>query len=123
MLPQWKEKAALMSGKRAYVSHNHYNYLLRWLGIVLVNTLEPIPGKRPDKKYLTSLVLHHQKSTPIDIIACGSLDNPRYVHWVAKRGKIPFAELPFTVGSNSSASDTLLVIDNIIDILSDTLEI
>lgn len=49
---EWKEKLAPLKGKRVIEYHRIYDYFLRYAGLELAGTLEPLPGIPPSSGHI-----------------------------------------------------------------------
>ncbi len=102
----WETKAAPLKGLRFVAMHKDWSYLARWLGLVQVGTLEPKPGLPPSAAHLARLV-EDLKQKPADVILLAAYQDRKAAEWLAQRTGAPIIELPFTVGGNEFADDTL----------------
>ncbi|MGB1580297.1 MAG: metal ABC transporter substrate-binding protein [Nevskiales bacterium] len=99
----WEAKAAPLSGSKVIPHHKTFSYLLRWLGLQELNTLEPKPGVPPSAAYLSGLV-NKLKAEPADMILVASYQDKRPAEWLSKRMEYPVVELPASVeGTGSEA--------------------
>lgn len=57
----WEAKAKPLAGRKIIVHHKSWAYLNKWLGLVQVATLEPMPGVPPTSSYLVSVVSAAEK--------------------------------------------------------------
>ena len=62
-IDRWQHDAAALRGKRVVVHHREWAYLLDWLGMQRVGSLEPKPGIPPNMAHLAQL-----KQQPADLI-------------------------------------------------------
>ena len=110
-IAQWEKQAAPLKGMGVVVYHKNLTYLLRWLGMREVGTLEPKPGLPPSTAHLGEL-LEQLKREPAKAAVRAAYNEPRAAEWLADRAKIPAVMLPFTVGGTDNAKDLFGLFDD-----------
>lgn len=120
-IAQWQDQAASMRGKKVVVHHKSWAYLINWLGLVEVATLESKPGIPPSAAHLNEL-LTQLKANPAALIIRTPYQDPQPSEWLTKQTGIPNAALPFTVGGSDDATDLYSLFDVTISILLDKME-
>jgi zinc/manganese transport system substrate-binding protein len=103
-IARWQQQATPLKGMPVAVQHKSFTYLLAWLGMREVATLEPKPGVEPSLGYLTE-VAARLKTTPARMVLRAAYQSPRASDWLAQRADIPAVALPFTVGGTPGADD------------------
>jgi zinc/manganese transport system substrate-binding protein len=101
---RWEQQAAPLRGVPLVVYHKDLSYLIGWLGMREVASLEPKPGLPPSTAHLTQL-LEQLRSTPARMVVRAAYNDPRPAEWLAERAKIPAVVLPYTVGGTDAAKD------------------
>jgi zinc/manganese transport system substrate-binding protein len=101
---QWEARAAPLKGMPVVVHHKNLSYLLAWLGMREVGSLEPKPGLPPSTGHMSGLV-EQLRRQPARAVLRAAYNDPRAAEWLAERAKLPVAVLPFTVGGNDAAKD------------------
>jgi zinc/manganese transport system substrate-binding protein len=93
---KWSEQAAIVSGANVVVHHDYWSYLIKWLGLNKLATLEPLPGVSPTTSHLSQVkqLLENQKA--VMIIETNYM-NDRPVRWLAEQTKLPVVTLQATV--------------------------
>ena len=112
-IAKWEEKAAPLKGVSVVVQHKAYPYLLQWLGMKQLGTLEPIPGVEPTTSQLTE-ILHKLEREPAKMILRPPYLSERPSAWLNERTKIPVVVLPQTVGGSEQAKDLFGLFDDTI---------
>ena len=112
-IPHWEAKAAPLKGTPVVVYHKDQEYLLNWLGLREVGSLEPKPGVPPSTGHLTDLLQRLQKE-PAKVILINAYNDPKPATWLAERTKIPVVILPYTVGGSKEAKDVFGLFDDTI---------
>jgi zinc/manganese transport system substrate-binding protein len=110
----WQLRAAPLKHLPVVVQHKSFSYLLAWLGMVEVATLEPRPGVEPSVGHLARIAAQLQ-ATPARAVLRAAYQSPRPADWLAQRAGIPALALPFTVGGNARAGDLFGLFDDTLD--------
>lgn len=110
-IARWQAQAAPLRGLPVAVQHRAFSYLIAWLGMREVATLEPRPGVEPSVAHLGQ-VLEGLKAQPARLVLRAAYDNPRPSAWLAERSGLPVVVLPFTVGGSEQAGDLFALFDD-----------
>jgi zinc/manganese transport system substrate-binding protein len=100
----WEKQAAPLKGTPIVVQHKAFTYLIAWLGLKEVATLEPKPGVEPTTAHLSDVLATLQR-TPAKMVLRAAYQSDRASQWIADRTKINAVTLPFTVGGDDNAKD------------------
>jgi len=109
-IAHWQAQAVPLRDMPVVVQHKSFTYLINWLGLREVATLEPKPGIEPSVGYLAE-VAAHLKTTPAKAVLRATYQNPRASEWLADRVDIPAVALPFTVGGAPGTEDLMGLFD------------
>jgi zinc/manganese transport system substrate-binding protein len=101
---RWETQAAPLRGLPLVVYHKDLSYLVNWLGMREVGSLEPKPGLPPSTAHLADL-LARLKQTAAKAVVRSAYSDPRPAEWLATRAGIPAVTLPYTVGGTEQAKD------------------
>lgn len=101
---RWEQDAAPLKGVPVVVYHRNLTYLIHWLGMREVGSLEPRPGLPPTSAHLTEL-LGSLKRDPAKAIVRVAYNDPRAAEWLSDRAGIPSIFVPYTVGGSDAAKD------------------
>src|SRR5450432_354501 len=110
----WEKQAASLRGVPIVVQHKAFTYLIAWLGLKEITTLEPKPGVEPTTAQLGEVVVTLQR-TPAKMVLRAAYQSDRASQWVAERTKIAAVTLPFTVGGDDNAKDLYGLFDDTIE--------
>jgi zinc/manganese transport system substrate-binding protein len=110
----WQTKAAPLKGMRVVPYHKDQTYLINWLGLVEVATIEPKPGIPASAGQLAELLTTLQADPAAAIIITAHTD-PKAAEWLSERTKTPVVLLPYTVGGTPQATDLFSLFDDTID--------
>lgn len=113
----WQTLAQGVKDKRVVVHHREWVYLLDWLGMRRVASLEPKPGIPPNLAHLSEL-----KERPADLIIVSPMDDPKPSDWLHEQTGTAVVVLPHTVGAVPGSEDLFSLFDEITRRLSSTLD-
>ena len=112
-MQRWALQAAPLRGVKVVVHNKAWVYLMDWLGMKDVATLEAKPGVPPSAGHL-SKVLAQLKSQPAKMAIRAAYQEGRADDWLAEHANIPAVVLPFTVGGTDAAGDLFGLYDDTI---------
>lgn len=110
---KWEQESAPLKGVAVVVYHKDLSYLLRWLGMRDLASLEPKPGVPPTTGHLSELLAKLLRE-PAKMILRSAYSDPKAAAWLSERAKIPAVTLPYTVGGNEQAKDLFGLFDDTI---------
>jgi zinc/manganese transport system substrate-binding protein len=92
----WNKQTEMVRGADVVLHHVYWSYLIKWLGLNKLATLEPLPGVSPSTSHLSQVtqLLKNQKA---EMIINTNYMNDRPVRWLAEQTDIPVVTLPATV--------------------------
>lgn len=93
------------------VQHKAFPYLIAWLGMKEVGSLEVRPGVEPSSAQLAAVVAR-QASHPARMVLRPAYQYDTPSRWVSAQAKIPAVTLPFTVGGTPEAKDLFALYDD-----------
>jgi zinc/manganese transport system substrate-binding protein len=108
---RWEKEAAPLKGMPLVVYHKDLSYLINWLGMREVGSLEPKPGLPPSTAHLGELLTKLQ-TNPAKVVVRSAYNDPRPAEFLAERAKIPAVMLPYTVGGTDKAKDLFGLYDD-----------
>ncbi len=111
---QWEIKAKGLENMPIVVHHKNWVYLIDWLKLNQVATLEPKPGIPPSISHLEELLLT-LKSKPAKAIIHAPYEDDKPSKWLSDKTGIVTLELPFTVGGDKSSDDLYRLFDSTIN--------
>jgi len=110
-LKVWDEGFSKLRGVKVIEYHKLYDYLLSRYGMVLVGTLEPLPGIPPTAKHIESLISQAQG---VKFILQDVYHEKRTAGYVAKKLNARMVILPHDVGAVPEANDLFSLFDEIL---------
>jgi zinc/manganese transport system substrate-binding protein len=108
---RWEQEGAALKGLPIVVYHKDLSYLIRWLGMREVGSLEPKPGLPPTTAHLSELLTQLAKD-PAKVVVRSAYNDPRPAEFLAERARIPAVMLPYTVGGTERAKDLFGLYDD-----------
>lgn len=110
----WETRAEPLRGVPIVIHHNGWPYLIRWLGLNTVASLEPKPGIPPSTADLSAL-LKQLREHPAKMVIHAAYQDDQPDQWLAQHAGVHAIALPFTVGGTSGATDLFTLFDDTID--------
>jgi zinc/manganese transport system substrate-binding protein len=119
-LERWAERAMPLRGVPVAVQHKNWTYMLDWLGLKEVVTLEPKPGVPPSAGHLAQ-VAEEVRRQPVRMVIHAAYEDNRPSQFLGDRAGVPVVSLPFTVGGSDGARDLFGLFDDTLARLLDAL--
>jgi zinc/manganese transport system substrate-binding protein len=110
-LTEWDREFSKLKGIKVIQYHKLYDYLLQKYGMVLVGTLEPLPGIPPTGKHIEGLISQAQG---VKFILQDVYHEKRTAQFVAQRLNAKVVILPHDVGAVPEAKDLFSLFDEIL---------
>lgn len=107
---KWEQQAAPLKGVAVVEHHKNMEYVLGWLGMRQVGTLEAKPGVEPSAAHLGELLAQLQRQ-PAKMVLRAAYQDGRASNWLHDHAHIPAVVLPFTVGGDDKAKDLFSLFD------------
>ncbi|MBL4637771.1 MAG: zinc ABC transporter substrate-binding protein [Proteobacteria bacterium] len=117
-LLRWQQLAKPLKGMPIVIQHDNWDYLIDWLQLEKVASLEVKPGVPPTVADLSAIV-QQLKVTPAKLVIHAAYQSPRASDWLVKQAGISKRVLPFTVGGNEAVTDLFGLFDNTLMLLLD----
>ncbi len=112
---RWENLGASLRGRPVVVQHSSWVYLVDWLGLDVIVTIEPKPGIPPSPSHLEA-VLVALKEKPVEAIIHAGYESPKPSQWLGERTGFPVVSLPYTVGGQG-APDLFALFDETLKLL------
>ena len=117
-LTEWRGRIADLRGMNVIVYHEAWAYLLRWIGLTRVASLEPLPGIPPSASHLQA-VLEQAREAGASAILRTPYEPRDASEWLSARAGIPVVELPYTVGGHPEADNLVSLFDVTLTLLEE----
>ncbi len=119
-ITKWEKQAASLTGKEIVVHHKSFAYLLDWLDMQEVASLEPKPGLPPTTAHL-EMLLQKLKPAPAAVSIRTPYEPNNASQWLSEKTGIPAIVLPFTIKGNEQSSDLFGLLDSTITLLKEAI--
>ena len=101
---KWEAEAAPLKSVAVVEHHKNMEYLVSWLGLRVVGTLEAKPGVEPSASHLGELLTHLQ-TQPAKMVIRAAYQDGRASQWLSEHAHVSAVILPFTVGADDKSKD------------------
>ncbi|MFZ4762288.1 MAG: metal ABC transporter substrate-binding protein [Alphaproteobacteria bacterium] len=113
---KWEKDAESLKGMKLVVHHKSFSYLLDWLQIKELTSLESKPGIPPSSGHLES-VLQKLKTDSAKLIIRTPYEPEDASKWLSTKTGIEAVVLPYTVGGDAQATDLFSLFNRTIELL------
>lgn len=113
---RWESEASGLKGAPVVVHHKAFSYLLDWLEINAVASLEPKPGIPPTTSHLEGL-LQQLKEKPTSAIIRAPYEPEEASEWLSEKTGIPTIVLPYTIDGDAESSNLFSLFERSIKLL------
>jgi zinc/manganese transport system substrate-binding protein len=110
-IARWQSAVAPLKNVGVVEAHKSWVYMIDWLGMTSMGTIEPKPGVPPSSGHLAQLLSDIAARGP-KMILYAAYQDARPSRFVSEKSGIPVVELPFTVGGNDVAKDLFALFDD-----------
>lgn len=100
---RWHKRLAPVKGAAVVVHHDFWAYLINWLELDPVATLEPVPGVSPSSGHLARVKQSLDQQAAVMIIDTGYM-NDRPAKWLSDQTGVALVTLPATVDFQNGQS-------------------
>jgi zinc/manganese transport system substrate-binding protein len=107
---KWEQQAAPLRNVAVVEHHKNMEYLMHWLGLRQVGTLEAKPGVEPSAAQLGQLLAQLQRQ-PAKMVLRAAYQDPRASAWLSEHAGIAAVVVPFTVGADAQSKDLFSLFD------------
>ncbi len=118
-IERWQKQAEPLKSLGVVAHHKDWRYLLDWLGMEEVATLEPKPGLPPSASHLATLKTKMATQRAAMILRT-AYQKARPSEWLSDKTGIPAVQLPYTVGGSQSAEDLFGLFDETLTLMLKT---
>lgn len=117
---RWEKKASDIKGMQVVVHHRTFSYLIDWLGLIEVASLELKPGIPATASHLEGLLQQFKIKTP-DVIIRTPYEPDNASIWLSEKINSPAIVLPYTINGDASSVDLFALFENSINLLKGAL--
>ena len=113
---QWEKNSSDLKGMQVVVHHKTFSYLIDWLELIEVASLEIKPGIPPTASHLEGLLQQFKTKSP-DAIIRTPFDPGNSSIWLSEKINSPAIVLPYTINGDASSVDLFALFENSINLL------
>ena len=117
-LATWDQRAMSLAGLEIASHHRSFSYLVNWLGLDIVATIESKPGIPPSGAQLASLLESLSDNPPVVVIRT-PYENEKPSLWLNERLSLPAIQLPYTISGNAAVTDLFTLFEETLRILEE----
>ena len=117
-MKEWENRSKVLKGKNIISHHADINYLVQWLNLNLLATIENKPGIPPSATQMKKLVYDFEGT---DVLAINAfIMNPsKPAKWLSEKLQAPNVMLHYTVGSHKNIKNLFDLFEENVSILLD----
>ena len=119
-IKRWREEGKELQGMQVMTKHKSLSYLIDFLRMDEVATLEPRPGLPPTSSHLNKVVKKVQ-SANVRAIIRAPYESDRGVDWITSKTGVKDLVLPYTIDGDESSGDLIALFDQSIAMLKSAL--
>ena len=113
---QWEKNSSDLKGMQVVVHHKTFSYLIDWLELTEVASLEIKPGIPPTASHLERLLQQFKIKSP-DAIIRTPFEPDNASIWLSEKINSPAIVLPYTINGDASSVDLFALFENSINLL------
>ena len=113
---RWEKEAESLRGMEIVSHHKALTYLINWLHLKELGTIEPKPGLAPTASHLES-ILKSVASHNIRAVIRTPYENSKGSVWLSERAGVPDVVLPYTIGGDPKSGDLFALFERSIALL------
>lgn len=111
-LAEWDARFKRLGGVKAVSYHTLFNYLARRYGMIIVGTIEPLPGIPPSSRHIESLI-DRSRVEKLDLVLQDVYNPSKPARMLAERTGARMIILPHDIGAVREASDIFSLFETI----------
>ena len=117
---RWEKNSSDLKGMQVVVHHKTFSYLIDWLELTEVASLEIKPGIPPTASHLERLLQQFKIKSP-DAIIRTPFEPDNASIWLSEKTSSPAIVLPYTIKGNDNSTDLFALFENSINLLKEAL--
>jgi zinc/manganese transport system substrate-binding protein len=117
---RWEKNSSDLKGMQVVVHHKTFSYLIDWLELIEVASLEIKPGIPATASHLEGLLQQFKTKSP-DAIIRTPFDPGNSSIWLSEKINSPAIVLPYTINGDASSVDLFALFENSINLLKGAL--
>ena len=117
---RWEKNSSDLKGMQVVIHHKTFSYLIDWLELIEVASLEVKPGIPPTASHLKGLLQQFKSKSP-DVIIRTPFDPGDGSMWLSEKINTPAIIMPYTINGNDNSADLFALFENSINLLKGAL--
>ena len=117
---RWEKNSSDLKGMQVVIHHKTFSYLIDWLELREVASLEIKPGIPPTASHLEGLLQQFKTKSP-DVIIRTPFDPGDGSIWLSEKIGTPAIIMPYTINGNDDSADLFALFENSINLLKGAL--
>ena len=117
---RWEKNSSDLKGMQVVIHHKTFSYLIDWLELTEVASLEVKPGIPPTASHLKGLLQQFKSKSP-DVIIRTPFDPGDGSMWLSEKINTPAIIMPYTINGNDNSDDLFALFENSINLLKGAL--
>ncbi len=117
---KWEKNSSELKGMQVVIHHKTFSYLIDWLELKEVASLEIKPGIPPTASHLEGLLQQFKVKSP-DVIIRTPFDPRDGSIWLSEKISTPAIIMPYTINGNDNSADLFALFENSINLLKGAL--
>ena len=113
---RWEKNSSDLKGMQVVIHHKTFSYLIDWLELTEVASLEVKPGIPPTASHLKGLLQQFKSKSP-DVIIRTPFDPGDGSMWLSEKINTPAIIMPYTINGNDNSADLFALFENSINLL------
>ena len=114
---RWEKNSSDLKGMQVVIHHKTFSYLIDWLELTEVASLEVKPGIPPTASHLKGLLQQFKSKSP-DVIIRTPFDPGDGSMWLSEKINTPAIIMPYTINGNDNSADLFALFENSINLLN-----
>lgn len=119
---RWERESSHLRGVKVITHHRSFSYLLDWLSIEAVDSLESKPGIPPTTSHLET-ILQKLKTESARVILRAPYEPDEASEWLSQKAEIPAVVLPYTVGGDRYSDDLFALFEQTLKLLKESVHV
>lgn len=123
VVEKWQAKFKPHAGTQVIIYHKHFDYMLKKLGLDIVDAIEPLPGLAPSARHVANLIAQYRDVDTVRAVIMEPWHDQRVGRQVADAIGVPLLVLCPTVGSCDDTDDLISLFETnagkILEVLQD----
>jgi zinc/manganese transport system substrate-binding protein len=116
-MAEWDQKMAPLKGTKYIEFHKNMDYFTQRYGLIILDTIEPLPGIPPTSKHTIELIqkLKHEK---ISKILHDVYHSAKCTKLISQKTSVPWVVMPHDVGSLKEIGNISMLFDELVERLT-----